>query len=762
MPDFEQHGWQGFWLPGRRVTGRHGLAVIVKRRFEVDPMDGVCKPVATAPVALMAEDHDDAEPPAVSVRHPGELAVEKPLCDVIVRGTAFAPNGKPVPEFTAEVRVSGLLHQRLRIVGDRHLIWYPPVKWLTREDLAKGEQWIWPDPDFSEPKPIDKLPLRYEYAYGGWAKVLLTDDEKAMAADAQEVGKAVEKKRERKKEIEKELIAAEEAKNKPPEPKKAAGSVKDEKAAALAAKAFGDSGGDKKLDAATEKALAEADAADDGMVVVSRFRHTQELEEAEAKLKAREEAAKAEAAAMAEAGKTDAPEEDPRFSSSKTGFLDLNAIGEDRDELRALLSERATKDARELKDGEGALKDSATAFGDIRLHDDSWADGYANVQKPKEKTSVDLTQPIMPYPANMAGRGFCVSHLEEAVENLPLPNIEDPDDPLKPEGIVMDLVTFDLKKLRTPAGWAAYPMAWYPRAGYFGCYFWDVDKAKEVMEKVKADYDEDDPDDKAVLEQLKKLDIPLMDPRAFQEAHPKLQVKEIRGDEEIWLTHLTPEGQLYFRLPGVHPTVTLDMSRGPELLKMRLDTLLIDIEDPAKPAVELVWRGWYPLRDFNELEVKVFKKINIIDTDQAGWIAQKAKEVAKKSDDGAAVLMPDDEPPEELFGEAADAAYRAQFKKQRGGMGVRLDEDGDAAVFDQTEGRQQATDDWDAQLRADNEAFVTQQKRLDELRKSGKLKEIRAAARDRADEEAGIIRDPETGEVLAVEKPEAGGKKKKK
>jgi hypothetical protein len=751
MPDFEQHGWQGFWIPGRRVSGRHGIAVILKRRFEVDLTDGVCKPVPTPPVALMAEDWDDADPPAVSVRHPGEIAVEKPQCDVIVRGTAYAPQGQPVPEFTAEVKVSGVLHRRLRIIGDRHLIWYPPVKWLTREDLAKGEQWIWPDPDFSEPKPIDRLPLRYEYAYGGWAKIVLTDDERAMAAEAQEIGQAVEKKRARKKELEKELLAADAAKDKPPETKPKA--VKDEKAAAMATKAFGEGGGDQKLDAEAEARLAEAEAADDGMVVASRFQHRDELSEVPVStVDASQAPADGNGARTAEA------EEDPRFSSGKTGFLDLTALGAEQDELRALLGARATRDARELEDGEGTRKDSATTFGDIQLHDGSWAEGHTNAQADKARTKVDLTETIMPYPANMAGRGFCVSHLEEAVENLPLPNIEDPEDPLRPEEIVMDLTTFDLKKLRTPAGWAAYPMAWYPRAGYFGCYFWDVDKAREVMEKAQEDYDPDDPDDKAVLEHLRKLEIPLMDPRAFQEAHPKMQVKELRGDEEIHLTHLSPEGQLYFRLPGVHPTATIDMSRGPEPLRFRLDTLLIDVEDPAKPAVEMLWRAWYPLRDFNELEVRIFKKINVIETDQAGWIAQKAKEAAKKADDGE----PDDAPPDDLFGEAADAAYRAQFRKQRGGFGVRLDEDADAAVFDQTEGRQLASDAWDDKLRDEKEAFVDEQKRLAEARRKARLKEIRAEARDKADEELGIIRDPETGEVLAVEKPEEGKGKKKK
>ena len=99
MPEFEQHGWQGFWLPGRRCSGQYGIVVIVKRRFDVDTMDALCKPVPTDPVSLMAEYFDDGEVPMVSVRHPSEIAYEKPNCDVMVRGTAYAPGGKAVPQY---------------------------------------------------------------------------------------------------------------------------------------------------------------------------------------------------------------------------------------------------------------------------------------------------------------------------------------------------------------------------------------------------------------------------------------------------------------------------------------------------------------------------------------------------------------------------------------------------------------------------------------------------------------------------------------
>ena len=71
MAEFEQHGWQGFWLPGRKISGQHGVVVIIKRRFEVDMMSATCKPAVTPPIAVMQEPYDDGDPPFVSMRAPG-------------------------------------------------------------------------------------------------------------------------------------------------------------------------------------------------------------------------------------------------------------------------------------------------------------------------------------------------------------------------------------------------------------------------------------------------------------------------------------------------------------------------------------------------------------------------------------------------------------------------------------------------------------------------------------------------------------------
>ncbi len=771
MPEFEQHGWQGFWMPGRRVDGQHGVVFIIKRRFEVDLMSATCRAAVTSPVSLMQEPWDDGELPMVSIRHPSEIAIEKPRCDIIVRGTAYAPKGKPAPQFDVELRIPNLLTRRLRIYGDRHLIWYPPVKWLTPKDIEKGETWIWPDPDFSEPQPIEKLPLRYEYSYGGWAKLVLTPDADGMAEEARMIGAVVEERREKKKEILEKLKKEEEEKNKPKEKPKPAG---DEKAAKAAAKAFGGGGGEQKLDEETARRLAEEEAKDDGMKVVSAYQFKDNLgdspdEKPEADTKGgKDEGTKGGKEGAAKGGKDATDDPLSKFfsqsSDGATAALDLSALNLD-DEYKSDLDVRATETARKLKDEEGTLRDRATEFGDIKLNDDGWAAQYirANPEKAKRKLELGET-PQMPYPANLCGKGFVASHMEAGVDKVPLPNIEDPDDLLQNEGFIVELTEFDLKKLRTPAGWGPYPMGWFPRAANFGVYPWDLEAAKAAKEKAKEQFDEDDPDDKPVIKAIDGTEIPLMKPEAFQEGHPKMQVPEVRGDEEVYLTNLTPDGYLFFRLPGVHPTVTVDMSRGPEYLSLKIDQVLFDLEDPKKPAVEMCWRGFYKIKNYDELGTKPLRKVNIIEVDQEGWLEVKRKEVKKEeaAKEGLTTsikAITDEE--EEAMGEAALEKYRSQFKRERGGKGVRMDDVTDAQVFDQTEDRQVVFDEWDESIRKEKQGFIDEQKAIAEAKAKAKEKALKGQARELADEEFGIIRDPETGEVLAVEPPAKDDKGKK-
>lgn len=778
MPEFEQHGYQGFWLPHRRLDGQHGVVVVIKRRYNVNTVEATCEPSdETPPVSFVAEFYDDADPPNVSVRHPSEVAPEKRFVDLMVRGTAYAPGGVPAPEFTVELRIPGLIERKLRIIGDRKCVWYPPMKELTYKDLAKGEEWQWLDPDFTDPEPIDKLPLRYENAYGGWGKIVLSEDELEMAEEAQGVAEVQDKRRDRKKEIEEELKKEEEEKKKKAS-EKGKPKAKDEKAQKLAEKAFvdvgeeRDEGGTKVLGADVIARLDAEDAADDGMKVASAFRLGQDLPE-------RPEDEPADEQVDAEGEEDDDPEAekepaevDPnadfftKQSEGATQALDLNALAEGSDELKELLEDEDERRARELTDDEGVLKNRATEFGDIKLSGDDWAAQYVRKRPPKQKKKREASDyPEMPYPSNPSGKGFACSPREEAVADLPLPNIEDPDEPITEEDFVVDLTDeFDLKKLRPPAGWAPYPMGWYPRAQYFGIFPWDAELAEEGKKLAAANYDPEDPDDKKIIETIDGVEIPLFQILAYQEAHPKMWVKEVRGDEEIYLTNLTPDGHLFFRLPGLHPTVTIDMSEGPIPLAMRLDQVLFDLDDPERPAVELLWRGWHDLRDFDELGEKPFRKVNIIEVDQVDWVDVKREEAAadagaKKKEGLTGFIQAITD--EDL--EDHEQRYKDQFKRTDDRRGIRKDGIKDAAVFNQTEDRRLYGDEWDEEIRAEKDEFHEMAAQRAEEAEKEREKERKKKAREQVDEEFGIIRDDD-GEILVVDEdlaePPKGGKKK--
>ena len=63
MPDFEESGYTGFWLPGRRVSGQHGMVIVVRRRFDVDLASADCLPSPDqAPVRPIPEFVNEDDP----------------------------------------------------------------------------------------------------------------------------------------------------------------------------------------------------------------------------------------------------------------------------------------------------------------------------------------------------------------------------------------------------------------------------------------------------------------------------------------------------------------------------------------------------------------------------------------------------------------------------------------------------------------------------------------------------------------------------
>jgi len=121
--------------------------VILRGTFDIVPNAPLRPTVAQEPIVLTDEFYQ--EPNTSSVRFESDLAPYKPHSDVIINATAYAPGGKALSHWMAEVQV-GKAQKRLLVTGPRY--------W--KHHFVGGWK-------ISDPEPCAEVPLKYEYAYGG-------------------------------------------------------------------------------------------------------------------------------------------------------------------------------------------------------------------------------------------------------------------------------------------------------------------------------------------------------------------------------------------------------------------------------------------------------------------------------------------------------------------------------------------------------------------------------------------------------------------
>lgn len=188
----------------------------------------------------------------------------------------------------------------------------------------------------------------------------------------------------------------------------------------------------------------------------------------------------------------------------------------------------------------------------------------------------------LPYMANPIGRGFWAKEHEWAGERErygPLPNFEDPENPLQVDALLVDPAHWD--RAPKPAGFGWVPRHWEPRAGKAG-----IDpKLRSIWERLHANPPPGAP----------KLPLKEMDP-SFLNGAPEGQVIPFpNGGETVVLTHLHPtEAELRFRLPADTPRIRFDCGPGFQPVKVRVDTLTIE---PDVMSLDVVWRGTLPAPD---------------------------------------------------------------------------------------------------------------------------------------------------------------------
>lgn len=158
---------------------------------------------------------------------------------------------------------------------------------------------------------------------------------------------------------------------------------------------------------------------------------------------------------------------------------------------------------------------------------------------------------------NPVGRGFAGTRQAHEMNNVPLPNLEDPAHLIR-----------DPSDRPAPAGFGFCAPYWQPRAGLAGTY-------DDAWRKTRAPY------------------LPLDFNRRFLNmAHPDLICPSyLEGGEPVTISHMHPNGTLQFDLPRLKLVAHVTLAGKIESPPFHLETVVFE---PNQLKTSLVWRAALP------------------------------------------------------------------------------------------------------------------------------------------------------------------------
>jgi hypothetical protein len=227
---------------------------------------------------------------------------------------------------------------------------------------------------------------------------------------------------------------------------------------------------------------------------------------------------------------------------------------------------------------------------------------YSRAYGGKDARSAEPT--VYTYLKNPVGRGFIVKNEPKAIQDLALPNIEDPQKLITPQNLILG----DYEKWKLypePAGFGYVNKNFHPRFTLAGLPYehWVEAEADRKQALRKA------PEVGTPGAPHAPPPAPLLNPQFFNGASKGLAFPYLRGDEAFKLGHLDKDAaQFAFALPGVRPRAWLDAGQGPEELGMVLHTVVVDMETKR---LTMVWRacayygGLEAMKKFTNLEYGV-------------------------------------------------------------------------------------------------------------------------------------------------------------
>lgn len=144
-----------------RVQDRR-LTIVTKRTYRLRP--GRRAALAESQVPVVTELVRDEQRCLVD---DVDAMITKHGTDLVIKGSAHAPGGRPVPELDVSVRVNGSFEYGVTVIGDRVCRW------------CDGRL------SFSDPEPFTSMPITYDRAYGGSDETARAELDRHRLADLQ-------------------------------------------------------------------------------------------------------------------------------------------------------------------------------------------------------------------------------------------------------------------------------------------------------------------------------------------------------------------------------------------------------------------------------------------------------------------------------------------------------------------------------------------------------------------------------------------------
>jgi len=132
---------------GMQPDGRELLVVVVKGTFEI-PKNGEAPELASEQSPLVEADTFTGEPGLSAPVYESDYSPIKRRCDVLLLGSAYAPDGVPATRVSVSLSIGRWLKQ-FDVVGNR--IWISDLFGATA----------------TEPEPFTVMPISYDAAFGG-------------------------------------------------------------------------------------------------------------------------------------------------------------------------------------------------------------------------------------------------------------------------------------------------------------------------------------------------------------------------------------------------------------------------------------------------------------------------------------------------------------------------------------------------------------------------------------------------------------------